>query len=76
MEVNNSLLFWEEMAAPYGRKKLCDVREMTENEFFVRGCTVFLDAMEKLCIQCGWNLRNKRSLMLPGKTILKFIIVK
>lgn len=53
MEANNSLLFWEEMAAPYGRKKLCDVREMTENEFFVRGCTALLDAMEKLCIQCG-----------------------
>lgn len=66
-----TVLFDDEVEELYYRKKLCDVREMTENEFFVRGCTALLDAMGRTIYKMIVSQRKDKS--KPDKII--FVII-
>ena len=54
-----TILFDDEYEVLYERKDINDVRELTENEYYVRGCTALLDAIGKTITSLNRKIENK-----------------
>ena len=54
-----TILFDDEYEILYERKPIEDVCELTENEYYVRGCTALLDAIGKTITTLNHKIENK-----------------
>lgn len=54
-----TILFDDEYEILYERKPIEDVGELTENEYYVRGCTALLDAIGKTITTLNHKIENK-----------------
>ena len=54
-----TILFDDEYEILYERKPIEDVSELTENEYYVRGCTALLDAIGKTITTLNHKIENK-----------------
>ena len=54
-----TILFDDNYEVLYERKPICEVKELTENEYWVRGCTALLDAIGKTINSLDKKIDNK-----------------
>lgn len=54
-----TILFDDHYEVLYERKSISDVNELTEDEYYVRGCTALLDAIGKTITTLNHKIENK-----------------
>lgn len=66
----STVLFDDKYEVIHNRVPIAEVRELTENEYYVRGCTALLDAVGKTIHHIAHVHKQEGEWEAPGKTLI------